>query len=82
MGTGSTRPLHRIAIRLLTRQRVKDHVAKLRHAGYDRVRIVGSGDVADICKLTCLEQGISVVNDKSAPSLVLDGYKIRLEGLE
>jgi hypothetical protein len=38
--------------------------------------------VADICKLTCLEQGIKVVNEKNIPSLVLDGYKIRLEGLE
>ena len=65
-----------------TRQRVKDHVAKIRHAGFDRVRIVGSGDVADICKLTCLEQGISVVTDKTAPALILDGYKIRLDGLE
>ena len=65
-----------------TRQRVKDHVAKIRSAGYDRVRIVGSGDVADICKLTCLEQGISVVTDKTAPALVLDGYKIKLEGIE
>jgi DNA-binding PadR family transcriptional regulator len=65
-----------------TRQRVKDHVAKIRQAGFDRVRIVGSGDVADICKLTCLEQGISVVTDKTAPALILDGYKIRLEGLE
>ena len=65
-----------------TRQRVKDHVAKIRNAGFDSVRIVGSGDVADICKLTCLEQGISGVNDKSSPALVLDGYKIRLEGLE
>ena len=65
-----------------TRQRVKDHVAKIRHAGFDRVRIVGSGDVADICKLTCMEQGISVVTDKTAPALILDGYKIRLEGLE
>jgi hypothetical protein len=37
---------------------------KIRHAGFDRVRIVGSGDVADICKLTCLEQGISVVTIK------------------
>ena len=64
-----------------TRQRVKDHAAKIRLAGYDRVRIVGSGDVADICKLTCLEQGLSVVTDKSAPALVLDGYKIKLEGL-
>ena len=66
----------------LTRQRVKEHIAKIRHAGFDRVRIVGSGDVADICKLTCLEQGISVVSDKTAPALILDGYKIKLDGLE
>ena len=65
-----------------TRQRVKDHLAKVRGAGLDRVRIVGSGDVADICKLTCIEQGVSIVNDKSVPALILDGYKIRLEGLE
>ena len=65
-----------------TRQRVKDHITKIRHAGFDRVRIVGAGDVADICKLTCLEQGIKVVNEKNIPALILDGYKIRLEGLE
>jgi hypothetical protein len=29
-----------------------------------------------------MEQGVTVVNDKSVPALVLDGYKIRLEGLE
>jgi DNA-binding MarR family transcriptional regulator len=65
-----------------TRQRVKDHVTKIRKAGYESVRIVGSGDVADICKLTCLEQGLAVVHDKTAPALILDGYKIKLEGLE
>jgi predicted ArsR family transcriptional regulator len=65
-----------------TRQRVKDYITRIRKAGFDRVRIVGSGDVADICKLTCLEQGISVVTDKAAPAFVLDGYKIKLEGLE
>lgn len=65
-----------------TRQRVKDYLVKVRKAGYDRVRILGSGDVADICKLTCMEQGVLVVSDKSAPALVLDGYKVRLEGLE
>jgi DNA-binding MarR family transcriptional regulator len=65
-----------------TRQRVKDHLTKVQKAGYDRVRIVGSGDVADICKLTCLEQGIAIVNDRSAPALILDGYKIKLEGLD
>ncbi len=64
-----------------TRQKVKDHITKIRKAGFDKVRIVGSGDVADICKLTCLEQNISVVNEKNIPTLILDGYKIRLEGL-
>jgi DNA-binding MarR family transcriptional regulator len=65
-----------------TRQRVKEHVAEIRRAGYERVRIVGEGDVADICRLTCLEQGIAVVKDKDAPALVLDGHKVKLEGLE
>ncbi len=65
-----------------TRRRVKEYASKIRKAGYNSVRIIGSGDVADICKLTCLEQGIAVVHDKSAPALVLDGYKIKLEGLE
>ncbi|HNN12357.1 MAG TPA: winged helix-turn-helix domain-containing protein [Anaerolineales bacterium] len=65
-----------------TRQRVKDHLVKVKSAGYEKVRIVGSGDVADICKLTCIEQGVSVVNDKTVPALILDGYKVRLEGLE
>jgi len=65
-----------------TRQKVKDNITKIRKAGFDRVRIVGTGDVADICKLTCLEQGIKVVNEKNIPTFVLDGYKIKLEGLE
>jgi len=65
-----------------TRQKVKDQLIKVQKAGYDHVRIVGAGDVADICKLTCIEQGITVVTDKSAPALVLDGYKVRLEGME
>ena len=65
-----------------TRQRVKQHVTEIRRAGYEKVRIVGDGDVADICKLTCLEQGIAVVKDKDAPALVLDGHKVRLEGLK
>lgn len=65
-----------------TRQRVKEHIAAIRRAGYDHVRIIGEGDVADICKLTCLEQGIAVVKDKDVPALVMDGLRVRLEGLE
>lgn len=62
-----------------TRQRVKDHLAKVREAGYDRVRILGKGDVVDICRLTCIEQGIEVVTDKDVPALYVDGFKVQLQ---
>lgn len=62
-----------------TRQRVKDHIATLRRAGYDRVRILGEGDVADIARLTCLEQGIQVVDDSHSPALDIKGWKILLQ---
>jgi DNA-binding MarR family transcriptional regulator len=65
-----------------TRQRVQEFSMQLRRAGYAQVRIVGDGDVADICRLTCLEQGISVVNDRDVPALILEGHRVRLEGLE
>jgi DNA-binding MarR family transcriptional regulator len=61
-----------------TRQRVKDHVTQIRRVGYDRVRILGEGDVADIARLTCLEQGIQVVNDGNSPALEIKGWKIIL----
>jgi DNA-binding MarR family transcriptional regulator len=61
-----------------TRQRVSEYLSQIKSAGYDRVRIVGKGDVADICRLTCLEQGISVVNDKDAPVLQVEGFKVQL----
>jgi len=61
-----------------TRQRVKGHVAAIRRAGYDRVRILGEGDVADIARLTCLEQGIEAVNDGDVPALEIKGWKVTL----
>lgn len=65
-----------------TRQRVKEHIVEVRRAGYDRVRIRGDGDVADICRLTCLEQGVAVVDTGLVPILVLEGHKVQLEGVE
>ena len=61
-----------------TRQRVKDHVVKIRQAGFESVRILGEGDVADIARLTCLEQGVAVTTDASAPALEIKGWKITL----
>ena len=48
-----------------TRQRVRDLLSEVRQAGYDQVQIKGDGDIADICRLTCLEQGIIVNNPKT-----------------
>lgn len=66
-----------------TRQRVRELLAEVKHAGYNRVHIAGEGDIADICRLTCLEQGITVVelSDGSAlslPVLEVQGTKVHL----
>src|SRR5512142_2918634 len=58
-----------------TRQRVKDHLATARLAGFNRIRLRGDGDVADICRLTCMEQGFAIVQDEDAPELELKGWK-------
>ncbi|MGB8984777.1 MAG: winged helix-turn-helix transcriptional regulator [Anaerolineales bacterium] len=61
-----------------TRQRVNEYLAQVKKAGYDRVQIIGKGDVADICRLTCLEHSISVVSDEGAPVLQVEGLKVIL----
>jgi len=60
------------------RQRVQEQLDVLSAAGYDRVRISGNGEIAEVCKLTCLEQGIEVVDDESAPLLEIRGMKVLL----
>jgi len=61
------------------RQRVREHLNQVQKSGYDRVRITGKGDVADICRLTCIEQNVAVVTDKNAPALQVDGFKVTLK---
>ncbi|OGO24808.1 MAG: hypothetical protein A2Y54_03765 [Chloroflexi bacterium RBG_16_51_16] len=72
---------HSLTLYRKTRQRVKEHISQVRRAGHTRIQIRGEGDVADICRLTCLEQGMAVVEEKDVPALVLDGHKVKLEGL-
>jgi predicted ArsR family transcriptional regulator len=61
-----------------TRQRVKMHLSEVKKAGYDRVRLIGEGDVADICRLSCLEQDIQIVPDGNFPKLEVKGFKVLL----
>ena len=65
-----------------TRQRVVEHLHAVKRAGYDQVKITGESssavDLVDICRLTCLEQGIQVVDDGNAPALVVQGFGVKL----
>jgi DNA-binding MarR family transcriptional regulator len=60
------------------RQRVRDLLEKVKEAGYTAVLLDGEGDIADICRLTCLEQGIEVVEQGAAPVLEIRGMKVIL----
>lgn len=64
-----------------TRQRVGELLGDVCRAGFDRVRIEGNGDLADICRLTCLEHGIRIVDEPDVPALEARDLKVRLVGL-
>ena len=61
-----------------TRQRVREHLEQIKTAGYQEVSIRGEGDVADICRLSCLEQGVAITTDSNAPVLEIVGMKVLL----
>jgi DNA-binding MarR family transcriptional regulator len=43
------------------REQVAEELSLLQQNGYTQVTIHGDGDIAEICRLSCLEKGISVV---------------------
>jgi len=61
-----------------TRQRVKDHLKQVQQSGFSSVRLIGDGDVADVCRLTCLEQGVSITSDAETPVLEVNGFNVVL----
>ena len=71
-----------------TRQKVRELLVEVKRAGYDRVRVDASAtdgqgngqanDIADVCRLTCLEQNIHIVADNDVPVLKVDGLKVSL----
>ena len=61
-----------------TRQHVREHLEQIKNAGYEEVSILGEGDVADICRLSCLEQGMAITKNSNAPVLEIVGLKVLL----
>jgi DNA-binding MarR family transcriptional regulator len=68
-----------------TRLHVRDLLSQAHQAGYDQVVIVGDGDIADICRLTCMEQDVRVIEagqstgDGKIPALEVQGTKVYLQ---
>ena len=66
-----------------TRKRVHKLLANLKDEGCNSIRIDGNpgNDLVDICRLTCLEEGMSVRDSKeeSVPRLLIDGREVLLK---
>ncbi len=64
------------------RERVRRLLSDVREAGFDSVRLPdGDGDIVDICRLTCLEQGIAVASEgrRDVPLLRVRGTQVAVE---
>jgi DNA-binding MarR family transcriptional regulator len=72
------------------RKRVRELLVEVKRDGFDQVRIETevnpddpklssqTNDIADVCRLTCLEQGIRISQDSSCPTLFVQGVKVAL----
>jgi predicted transcriptional regulator len=63
----------------LVRGRAAAAISSFKQNGGKTVRIEGTSEIAEICQLTCLEQGIDVVADSNVPLLKIIGLKVIIE---
>jgi DNA-binding MarR family transcriptional regulator len=64
-----------------SRERAIQLITRAKQEGHGVVSIQGDGDIADVVRLTCIEQGMKVVEQSSQDglcSLVIEGRQIRL----
>jgi len=66
----------------LVRIRSMNAIKEIKSEGYSSVRLKGEGDVVEILKLTCVEQGIAISQDHNAPVFKVVGLKIFIENKE
>jgi len=61
------------------RERTNLCLQQLESAGYQSVNVLGEDEVAEVVRLTCLEQGVTVTNDAQAPQIRIQGIKLALK---
>jgi DNA-binding MarR family transcriptional regulator len=60
------------------REQSQRMLLKAREKGYEAIYIDGDGDIADVCKLSCLEGGFEIVNDHNEGAVAT----LRIQGTE
>ncbi|MEM7129643.1 MAG: winged helix-turn-helix transcriptional regulator [Chloroflexota bacterium] len=70
-----------------TREASKRLLDEVRNLGYEQVVIDGDGEIADICRLTCLEMGIQVGTSREShapeiPLISIDGVELTLHNTQ
>lgn len=64
----------------LVRERSLDALQEIEQAGFSCIYIDGEGDVAEICRLTCIEKGMVLAQVKDhMPVLHIQGFKVVVE---
>jgi DNA-binding MarR family transcriptional regulator len=64
-----------------TRAEARRLLEQVRQAGHNTVGLEGDGEIAEICRLTALEQGIAIVNpstDSPCPVITIRGTRLDL----
>ena len=64
----------------MTRSQAQQLLGEVKEAGFDSVRIEGQGDIVDICRLTCLEFGLSeaACSENEVPVISVNGRKMTI----
>ncbi|RIK40018.1 MAG: hypothetical protein DCC55_16365 [Chloroflexi bacterium] len=63
------------------RTEARQLLADVKAAGYNQVILAGEGEIADICRLTCLELEISVATaeHQQLPALCVEGVRLTVQ---
>lgn len=68
----------------LVRDQARTALQQVKDAGFDRVSIQGNGDIADICRLTCIEMDVQLAEGSpdGYPVMMIKGSEVSLQSTE
>jgi DNA-binding MarR family transcriptional regulator len=64
------------------RMRTSQAIAEIKQAGFHTIRLEAEGDAADVCRLTCMELGIEIVDHLTPNQVPLNLPLLKIDGLK